>query len=180
MSETPDLSKRIENARSLLNAALSAYKQLDIDQYSQQTNGIKNYLWLAVSIVGGLWAIVIQAEPTVLEHPFSFSLWKTCFIPAITLSFAMVWVGVCNLSGGVLLEPVNSYKIWFNYACGDTACDEDTLAMLGQQIIDVDKSLEEARKSIENRGRALRDMNDLCRYALVFGFFTMFFIVLDF
>lgn len=180
MSETPDLSKRIENARSLLNAALSAYKQLDIDQYSQQTNGIKNYLWLAVSIVGGLWAIVIQAEPTVLEHPFSFSLWKTCFIPAIALSFAMVWVGVCNLSGGVLLEPVNSYKIWFNYACGDTACDEDTLAMLGQQIVDVDRSLEEARKSIKNRGRALRKMNDLCRYALVFGFFTMLFVVLDF
>ncbi len=179
MTEKPDLSKNIENARSLLNAALAAYKQLDVDLYAQQTNGIKNYLWLSVSIIGGLWAIVIQAEPDVLDHLFSFALWKATFIPTLGVSFAMIWLGVSTLSGGELREPVNSYKVWFDYACGEKACDEDTLAMLGQQIVDVDASLEEARTSIEIRGKALRTMNRLCRFALVSGGLTMVFLVIN-
>ena len=179
MTEKPDLSKNIENARSLLNAALAAYKQLDVDLYAQQTNGIKNYLWLSVSIIGGLWAIVIQAEPDVLDHLFSFALWKATFIPTLGVSFAMIWLGVSTLSGGELREPVNSYKVWFDYACGEKACDEDTLAMFGQQIVDVDASLEEARTSIEIRGKALRTMNRLCRFALVSGGLTMVFLVIN-
>lgn len=179
MSETTDLSKSIENARSLLSAALAAYKQLDVDLYAQQTNGIKNYLWLSVSIIGGLWAIVIQAEPHVLDHPFSFALWKVTFILALLSSFAMVWLGVRNLSGGVLLEPVNSYKVWFDYACSEDVSDDNTLAMLGQQIVDVDASLEEARRSIQHRGSALRTMNGLCRFALVSGGLTMVFLVIN-
>lgn len=179
MTEKPDLSKNIENARSLLNAALAAYKQLDVDLYAQQTNGIKNYLWLSVSIIGGLWAIVIQAEPDVLDHLFSFALRKATFIPTLGVSFAMIWLGVSTLSGGELREPVNSYKVWFDYVCGEKACDEDTLAMLGQQIVDVDASLEEARTSIEIRGKALRTMNRLCRFALVSGGLTMVFLVIN-
>ena len=181
MSETPtpDLSKNIENARSLLSAALATYKQLDVDLYAQQTNNIKNYLWLSVSIIGGLWAIVIQAKPDVLDHLFSFALWKATFIPTLGVSLAMIWLGVSTLSGGTLREPVNSYKVWFDYACGEKAGDETTLNMLEQQIIDIDASLEEARTAIEIRGKALRTMNGLCRFALVFGCLSMVFVVIN-
>ena len=115
MTEKPDLSKSIENARSLLSAALATYKQLDVDLYAQQTNNIKNYLWLSVSIIGGLWAIVIQAEPNVLDHLFSFALWKATFIPTLGVSLAMIWLSQsisCWEFYG--LAKAGLWKYWLN------------------------------------------------------------------
>ena len=162
-SKTPNLSKQIEIYREILKTATDEYNTITVTRMNNQQALIKNYLWLAVTMLVSLGALFSfyceRATPGVC-----FGL---LFFAAVT-SFIAFFVGLRAMTGADFYSLTGDCDKVLKLCCPEQRFNEsDTLQLLKFWISNADKGTDAAMKTISQRIQAMRWMNLLLSTTLL-------------
>lgn len=167
-----DWSKEIEIAEDIRKRALDQYKITSIDRLNIQQSVIRNYLWLAITVLAAEFAFFWR----VFERSQSISDLCPIVILGLSVCSAMVAlvIGIRAMTGTTFNDPDDNYVEMFSYLTSQGYDQGNHYALLEEEVKRIKAATEEALDQVHIRGLSMRRMNVLLVFSTCSGAFSAF------
>lgn len=171
-STASDWSKEIEIAEDIRKRALDNYKLTSIDRLNIQQGVIRNYLWLAMTVLAAdfafFWRIFEQFQETSDLCPIIILGLSVCS------ALVALIIGIKAMTGTNINDPDDNYVEMFTYLTNPEYDQGNHYALLEREIKNIKAATEEALDRVHLRGLAMRRMNALLVFSTSSGAFSAF------